>query len=196
MRAVLAMAIKDLTLALRDWAGLFFMLGFPVALGVFFGAINGGLGSREARLVLALVDEDQSPRSERFVQAMRDGNVSLTMKKTDRESAVAAVRRGAISGAIIISEGFGESIGQEPDFPVPGRRAGEGACCSGRDALVRGGRGGQCLLPGDADEAVVDPVQGRDPGEEAAGQLHAGKLSGLQPGGQLGDRFVVHVNVL
>ncbi|MEZ6106134.1 MAG: hypothetical protein R3B96_08495 [Pirellulaceae bacterium] len=31
MRAVLAMAIKDLTLALRDWAGLFFMLGFPVA---------------------------------------------------------------------------------------------------------------------------------------------------------------------
>ena len=61
--------------------------------------------------------------------------------------------------------------------------AGEGAGSAGGTAFIRGAGGCQRLFPGDADKAVESAVQGRDPVQEAAGQLGAGKLSGLQPGG-------------
>ncbi|MEZ6106135.1 MAG: ABC transporter permease [Pirellulaceae bacterium] len=107
--------------------------------------------------------------SERFVQAMRDGNVSLTMKETDRESAVAAVRRGAISRAIIISEGFGESIGlfttgQSPSVEIavdPSRTAEAGLM---QGMLLQAA--GETIFGG-----MQDPTQMRDLMERSREQL-------------------------
>ncbi len=40
--AIVALAKKDLLLLVRDKAGLFFALGFPLVMAVFFGTIFGG----------------------------------------------------------------------------------------------------------------------------------------------------------
>ena len=44
MKRVFLMAIKDLKLLTRDRIGLFFMLGFPILMGVFFGFVMGNIG--------------------------------------------------------------------------------------------------------------------------------------------------------
>ena len=60
MRTVLAMAMKDLRLMSRDWLGLFFIVGFPILMGIFFGSMYGGVGgSGSASLRVAVVDEDR-----------------------------------------------------------------------------------------------------------------------------------------
>jgi len=109
VRGMWLLALKDLRLALRDRAGLFFMAGLPIAMGLFFGAINGGLGKREMRLSLAIVDEDRSERSAEFVERIRAGNQAIDLVETDRPTALAQVRRGARAGAILIPDGFGDS---------------------------------------------------------------------------------------
>ena len=111
MRELIAIALKDLMLAMRDRLGLFFIIGFPVAMGIFFGAINGGLGKQQTRMTLAIVDEDQTTRSKEFIETLRTANDSVTLQTTTREQAVNAVRQGKVAGAIVIPAGFGESIG-------------------------------------------------------------------------------------
>ena len=39
MRTVLTMAMKDLRLISRDWLGMFFIVGFPMLMGIFFGSL-------------------------------------------------------------------------------------------------------------------------------------------------------------
>ena len=65
MRTILAMAVKDLRLMTRDWLGLFFIVGFPILMGIFFGSMYGGVGgSGSASLRVAVVDEDESQTSQ------------------------------------------------------------------------------------------------------------------------------------
>lgn len=42
---VLDLAIKDLKLLFRDKLGAFFILGFPVLMGLFFGMVMSGMSS-------------------------------------------------------------------------------------------------------------------------------------------------------
>ena len=49
MRTVLTMAAKDLRLMSRDWLGMFFIIGFPILMGIFFGSIMGSMGGDERR---------------------------------------------------------------------------------------------------------------------------------------------------
>ena len=45
MRSILNLALKDLRLLSRDWMALFFIIAFPVIMGVFFGLIGMGFSS-------------------------------------------------------------------------------------------------------------------------------------------------------
>ena len=45
MNQVLVMAIKDLRLLFRDKLGAFFIIGFPILMGIFFGMVMGGPSS-------------------------------------------------------------------------------------------------------------------------------------------------------
>lgn len=119
MNAIFAIARKDLTLAVRDRAGLFFMLFFPIAMGIFFGAINGGIARKPAVLKLMIVDEDRSARSEEFIQTILRTNEQIVIQEGTREQAVAAVRRGAVAGAIVLPAGFGDSMGLFGTGAVP-----------------------------------------------------------------------------
>ena len=110
MRTVLTMAMKDLRLMSRDWLGMFFIIGFPIVMGLFFGQIMGPFDSKRASMNIAVVDEDKSPMSERFIEALREtGN--LTIETADRAAAIDRVRRGQLVGMIAVPKGFGETAG-------------------------------------------------------------------------------------
>ena len=110
MRNILTMAFKDLTLMRRDLLGLFFIIGFPVVMGVFFGLINGSFSSERASLSIAVVDEDGSKMSSTFVAALKE-NENLAVHELGRGDALDRVRRGRLVGLIAIPEGFGETAG-------------------------------------------------------------------------------------
>jgi ABC-2 type transport system permease protein len=110
MRNVLNMAAKDLKLISRDWLGLFFILGFPVAIGVFFGSMYGSVGVESASLNVAVVDEDDSPISAQFVKSLGDTG-KVHVESLRRAEAMDRVRRGQLVGMIAIPKGFGETAG-------------------------------------------------------------------------------------
>lgn len=108
--AIVAMAMKDLRLMSRDWLGMFFILAFPILMGIFFGSIYGSVGGGSAKLRVAVVDEDKSTISREFVANLKEtGNVDV--ETLPREQALDRVRRGQLVGLIALPKGFGETAG-------------------------------------------------------------------------------------
>jgi ABC-2 type transport system permease protein len=110
MRTVLTMAAKDLRLMGRDWLGMFFIIGFPILMGIFFGSMYGDIGSSGASLSIAVVDEDNSTMSARFVDEL-DNTGNVEIEKLSRQEAMDRVRRGKLVGMIAIPKGYGETAG-------------------------------------------------------------------------------------
>jgi ABC-2 type transport system permease protein len=111
MRTVLIMALKDLVLVTRDWLGLFFIVGFPILMGVFFGSMYGGVGDRgSTKLDIAVVDQDGSQMSAKFIESVVDTG-SVSVQKLSRDEALDRVRRGQLIGMICIPSGFGKTAG-------------------------------------------------------------------------------------
>lgn len=111
MRSILTIAIKDLTLMRRDWLGMFFIVVFPVLMGVFFGLISGSFGDPgSASLEICVVDNDGSPMSKRFIESLKQ-NDSVSVSTLSESEALNQVRRGDLLGVIIIPETFGETAG-------------------------------------------------------------------------------------
>jgi ABC-2 type transport system permease protein len=110
MRTVLTMAVKDLLLISRDWLGLFFILGFPILMGIFFGSMYGSMGTESAALNIAVVDDDRSEISARFVESLGDTG-KVRIQQLGRGEAMDRVRRGQLVGMVAIPKGFGETAG-------------------------------------------------------------------------------------
>lgn len=103
------MAMKDLTLLLRDKAGFFFVFFFPLIYAVFFGAIfSSGSEQGMSALEVAVVDEDQTETSRKFIRQLEDAG-DLAPLLTDREQAHSFVKKGQRIAYIIIPKGFEES---------------------------------------------------------------------------------------
>ena len=112
MRQVFNLALKDIKLLLRDKLGAFFIIGFPILMGVFFGLVMGGNSSSggRAKMQLAVVDNDQSKISKQFVESLLK-NESVEIQNTELEEARESVRKGNRVGLIVLPEGFGKSAG-------------------------------------------------------------------------------------
>jgi ABC-2 type transport system permease protein len=104
------MAVKDLRLISRDWLGMFFILGFPILMGVFFGSMYGSIGAESASLNVAVVDEDNSDISAKFVNSLGETG-KVRVERLGRDQAMDRVRRGQLVGMIAIPKGFGETAG-------------------------------------------------------------------------------------
>jgi ABC-2 type transport system permease protein len=111
MKSVLQMALKDLKILSRDKMGAFFIVGFPILMGLFFGLMMGGFssGGRSA-MKIAIVDQDQSEISRKFVQSLSE-NKNLSVDLTELEPAKESVRKGTRVGLLIVPQGFGETAG-------------------------------------------------------------------------------------
>ena len=112
MNQVLVMAIKDLRLLFRDKLGAFFIIGFPILMGIFFGMVMGGpsSGSDRAKMKIAIVDLDQSTLSAKFISQLAN-NGSIELIETDLEPAKESVRKGQRLAMLVLTEGFGETAG-------------------------------------------------------------------------------------
>jgi ABC-2 type transport system permease protein len=109
MTAILTLAYKDLRLLLRDRAGFFFTIFWPLIIAVFFGTIFGGSGGGSRGSVpLLVVDEDNTPGSQAFVQMLNEAE-ELEIQMVDRATAVDNVRRGRFVAYIALKPGFGEA---------------------------------------------------------------------------------------
>jgi len=107
----------------RDKVALIMTFALPIAffsifVGIFGQTVRGG-GQSTSKVDVVVVDEDQSPASQRFVEALQDEsslNVRLAPQKTPdvrytREDARTLVKEGDFSVAIVIPKGFGATFG-------------------------------------------------------------------------------------
>ncbi len=106
-RAVAAIAGKDLRLLSRNRATLFFALGWPILMALFFGYVFGG-GGEKGRISVAVVDEDGSPEAARLVDRLRAA-AGLELTPATREEATRLVRQGKRVAAVIVPAGYGEA---------------------------------------------------------------------------------------
>ena len=111
MNAIIKMALKDIKLLLRDRLGAFFIIGFPILMGLFFGLIMGGPSSgNRAKMQIAIVNQDQSEISKKFVENF-SANDSVKVNNVGIEAARESVRKGQRIGMIVLPQGFGETAG-------------------------------------------------------------------------------------
>ncbi len=120
MRTIWLMALKDLKIVRHDKMGLFFIIGFPVLMGVLFGLISKSFseGGGHVQLDVAVVDSDSSTLSQRFLKALEDSG-SVTLRRpaegatpaAQREAAINDIRKGKLLAFIGLPEGFGETAG-------------------------------------------------------------------------------------
>jgi ABC-2 type transport system permease protein len=115
MRALWAIALKDLKVLRRDPMGLFFALGFPVMMALFFGFIFGSGGEGAGKISLALVDEDHSEGARDFL-ARLSSSTAVEAQPMSLADARTAVRRGKLAAYVRVEPGFGEEQGFFPDL--------------------------------------------------------------------------------
>ena len=137
MNPIIKMAFKDIKLLLRDRLGAFFIIGFPILMGLFFGLIMGGPSSgKRAKMQIAIVDQDQSDISKKFVSNF-SANDSVAVEPVELESARESVRKGQRVGMIVLPPGFGETAGVFWEDP-PVIQLGMDPSRSAESAMVQG----------------------------------------------------------
>ena len=113
MFQILNIALKDLKVLSRDPMGMFFILGFPILMGLFFGMMMGGIGSSNgstSKMKVALVDNDQTEQSKQFIELLSaTGQVELVSGGLEESKEM--VRKGRAVGVMALEKGFGERVG-------------------------------------------------------------------------------------
>ena len=85
MSPVVALAGKDLRLLVRDRAGFFFTLVWPLLFAIVFGSVfSRGPGDSDG-VPIALVDEDASEGSKALVDALEKGDAVEVMRVDTRD---------------------------------------------------------------------------------------------------------------
>src|SRR5690242_17763693 len=136
MRVVLTMAMKDLRLMGRDYMGLFFIVIFPIVMGLFFGQIMGPIDTKKASFEIAVVDEDGSPESKRLIEELRaTGN--LQIESLEKSEAMNRVRQGKLVGMIVLPKGYGEAAGM-PWLKGPAIQVGIDPSRSAESGMLQG----------------------------------------------------------
>jgi ABC-2 type transport system permease protein len=120
VRAVFALAGKDLRLLARSRGDLFFTLGFPLLIAIFFGVIFAGPPEGRAAQGLIVVDVDASDGSRAFTAGLAAGGGVTVLPAATVAEAITAVRQGRQVAYVVLPRGFG-AASQSPFFP-PGAR--------------------------------------------------------------------------
>lgn len=95
MRSIINLALKDLRLLVRDKLGLFWVIGFPLIMALFFGSIFGGQGAGARSLKVATVRDSISSIGQRFYDELAK-STALKISSLSRDSARLLVARGTL----------------------------------------------------------------------------------------------------
>jgi ABC-2 type transport system permease protein len=101
MRALIAIAQKDLRLLLRDKGEVFFTFVFPVILAVFFGFVFGG-NSGNSRIELALVVESDARIAQGLAADLAADGAFEVIRRDTREAAIEDVRAGRVTAVVVL----------------------------------------------------------------------------------------------
>jgi ABC-2 type transport system permease protein len=104
---LIAIALKDLKLLLRNRGACFFTFGWPLLVAILFGFVFGG-GGEKGKLKIAVVDEDHSSAAKEFAAGLAAAD-EFTAQPLERAAAIDQVRRGKLTAAVILPPGFGEA---------------------------------------------------------------------------------------
>jgi ABC-2 type transport system permease protein len=109
MDAILAMALKDLRLLVRDKLGFFFSFIFPLLIAIFFGGVmsSGGGGGGPSGIGVVVVDEDGTDLSQAFLNDLQGADELDVSTVESRDAAATLVRTGNRTAAIVLPKGFG-----------------------------------------------------------------------------------------
>ncbi len=104
MREIWHMAAKDLSLLVRDRAGLFWLLAFPLIMALFFGSVMGGMGGSGGRgkMRLAFVDETSGSQYAIEYRKLLSESNALSVTDTNMVDARQSVRVGRRSAYIAL----------------------------------------------------------------------------------------------
>ena len=135
---IFGIAKKDLKLLWRDKMAAFFILGFPVVMGLFFGNVFGGSGAgqSDSSIKLLVVDLDQSAESQQLIASLKNQS-ALQVDAAEQDAAADQVRVGEATAFLAIPSGFGKTAGvvwqkQLPlELGVDPSRSAEGAMLEG-----------------------------------------------------------------
>lgn len=94
MGSILSIALKDLLLLWRNKFGLFWVVGFPLAMALFFGSIFSGEGSGARSMRIAYVAEPSAGADE-FHKELSKSEV-LAIRRMPLDSAHGLVARGKL----------------------------------------------------------------------------------------------------
>jgi ABC-2 type transport system permease protein len=101
MRALIAIAQKDLRLLFRDKGDVFFTFVFPVILAVFFGFVFGG-NSGNSRIELALVVESDARIAQGLAADLAADGAFEVIRRDTREAAIEDVRAGRVTAVVVL----------------------------------------------------------------------------------------------
>ena len=107
---ILDLATKDLLQIFRDKKSFLFLSAMPIVFTLFMGfAYNSGSdgATTDSRIPVAWVDEANNQLSELLFERL-DENTALSLVDMEQASAMDALARGEILGALIIPSAFGE----------------------------------------------------------------------------------------
>jgi ABC-2 type transport system permease protein len=112
MNGAIAIAMKDLRLLLRDRAGLFWVIGFPLISAILWGNIFAGSGGGgvASKMPIAVVDLDKSAGSESFIVSLEKSD-SIAVQRETPEVAATLVRKGKVVASLTLKEGYGADSG-------------------------------------------------------------------------------------
>jgi ABC-2 type transport system permease protein len=126
MRAIWAMAIKDLRLLARDRAAFFLTFAWPLLLAIFFGAF-GPFGGRDATtsMVVLVVDDDASAASLALREQV-DADARIELREAELDAATQALARGEAPALVHVPRGYATHASARPlEVVVDPRRRSE-----------------------------------------------------------------------
>ena len=106
MSRCFTLATKDLKALVRDKATMFWVLVFPLLIGILFGSIFGGSSGTSA-IDVAMVDQDASKESQALAQKI-ESSKAVAAQSMDLAAAKDKVRAGSLAAYILIPKGYGD----------------------------------------------------------------------------------------
>lgn len=106
MGPILAIAVKDLRLLLRDRTAAFFTFGFPLVIAIFFGFIFGGMGGGGGDDAMEIAVWAQGPGAEEFAKALDADDAIKVISVPTREAGQDMVRKGKVVACLELDKDF------------------------------------------------------------------------------------------
>ncbi len=109
MRALMALAFKDIKILFRDRMGFFFTIIYPLVVAILFGSMySGQSASKPRRIPLAIADEDSTFESRALVDSLK-AMEELFVIETSKQDGYEKVRLAKAVGCVVIKKGFGKA---------------------------------------------------------------------------------------